>query len=85
VLGTCAAHIVTVSVIYGASLASGLKFDRGVCLGAVLPLTLLLGPWGAIAGTAVAVGLSLFTNVILTSEDREQLIVIARRYGLNLS
>jgi O-antigen/teichoic acid export membrane protein len=82
VLGTCAANVFAMCVIYGVSLIGGLKFDRGVCLGALLPLTLLLGPWGGIAGTMSAVVVALFTDLILTIEDREQLVLVARRYGL---
>ncbi|HKD36726.1 MAG TPA: polysaccharide biosynthesis C-terminal domain-containing protein, partial [Pirellulales bacterium] len=85
VLGTCAAHIVTAGFVYGASLAKGLRFDRGVCVCALLPLTLLLGPWGAIAGAGAAIMLALFTNAILTCEERAELIEIAQRYGLKLS
>lgn len=85
VLGTCAAHIVALTIIYGISVADGLSFDRGACLASLLPLTLLLGPWGAIAGTVVAAILSVFTNLLLTGPERRELMAVARRYGLTLS
>jgi hypothetical protein len=46
---------------------------------------LLLGPWGALAGTVVAGILSVFTNLLLTGAERRELMAVARRYGLTLS
>jgi O-antigen/teichoic acid export membrane protein len=85
VLGTCAAHVVALTIIYAISVANGLHCDRGACLVSLLPLILLLGPWGALAGTLLAAVLSVFTNLFLSGEDRRELVAVARRYGLKLS
>lgn len=80
VLGTCAAHVVALAIIYATSIASGLHIDRGVWIISVLPLVLLLGPWASVAASIVAAVISVGTNLILTSAERHELLGVVLRY-----
>jgi O-antigen/teichoic acid export membrane protein len=74
VLSTSAANALSLGLIFAFNHCLGFRLDMGARLVLVLPLLVCLGPWVAILGLIVVTVAAVFSNQLLTLEEK-QLIV----------
>lgn len=84
VWASAAAMFVVVVSVYCFNAWLGKKNDLGVWLAAAFPAALVLGPWGALAITAILAALAWRTNWILSPDERDRLGGVAAQYGNRL-
>lgn len=78
-LATASANACLLLATYAAAALVGLRPDRGVWLLTLLPLALGLGTLGAFAVIALVVLLAAVTPLLLSREDKQQVLAMAYR------
>lgn len=85
VWGTSAANLVMLAAIYGAAWYCGMRFDLGVCISALAPLTLLGGPWAALGTLLMLAVLSCRGGLLFSAAEQHGFVELWRRYSMSLA
>ncbi|MEA1952296.1 MAG: lipopolysaccharide biosynthesis protein, partial [Planctomycetota bacterium] len=80
VVATTVANFLALSVMSLLNWRLGFRLDLGTCVVLVLPVLLIFGPWVSLAALAVITVASVFSNWIISREQREIIIETARHY-----
>ncbi len=81
VAATAGANLIALALAYGFGVRCGLKFDPGVWIILALPPVLCAGPWIALSVLLAIGALAMSGRLILSAEDKQQVMVVLRRYG----
>ncbi|MCA9220021.1 MAG: polysaccharide biosynthesis C-terminal domain-containing protein, partial [Planctomycetales bacterium] len=74
VIATAVANALTLALIYYLSWLNGMRWDRGVIFTSMLPLTLCLGGWQAVAISSLACFVAYREGWLLDASERTQLM-----------
>lgn len=73
VVATAVANAITLALIYYLGWINGMRWDRGVIFTSLLPLTLCLGGWQALAVTSLACFIAYCEGWLVDDSERTQL------------
>jgi polysaccharide transporter, PST family len=76
VLATAAANALALGIIFLFDARLGMRVERSTLLVSMLPLTIGFGPWVALAALTATIIAAVWTNWVLTDDEKEKLLAI---------